>query len=396
MSGPDPSPLGPAPDRPNRAAAERRLGELRHPARARAEGRRDRRTAADDRPRVSDRGPRRPGHDREEPPQHLQGDLRRRGLQLVLPGRVLRAADSVHRRAHLVPVERERLRVAGGGQPAADADHLGAARLHRARRRVRVPLRDVQHRRAGPVPRRGDHGRLGRVVAAPAARPSCTSSSRSSPVRSQAPPGPGIAGLLKATRRRPRGDHDDHAQLDRDLGRRLPVRPRWAVAERHAGVRARVERRARRVEAEGLLGRPAPAGAPRRLLPRDLGALVVYWIVLNRTTLGYEVRAVGYNPEAARYGGISVARNYFLAMAISGHVRRARRSDRHRRLAVPGSTRTTCSSRRSGSPESRSRSWGETRQSASRSLRSCSPGSSPVRRRAISIPRSSVPTSRRT
>jgi simple sugar transport system permease protein len=49
-----------------------------------------------------------------------------------------------------------------------------------------------------------------------------------------------------------------------------------------------------------------------------LAALVVYWIGLNRTTLGYEVRAVGYNPEAARYGGISVPRNYFLAMAISG------------------------------------------------------------------------------
>jgi general nucleoside transport system permease protein len=46
--------------------------------------------------------------------------------------------------------------------------------------------------------------------------------------------------------------------------------------------------------------------------------LVVYWIVINRTTLGYEVRAVGFNPEAARYGGISVARNYFFAMAISG------------------------------------------------------------------------------
>jgi simple sugar transport system permease protein len=49
-----------------------------------------------------------------------------------------------------------------------------------------------------------------------------------------------------------------------------------------------------------------------------LAALVVYWITLSRTTLGYEVRAVGFNPEAARYGGISVARNYFLAMAISG------------------------------------------------------------------------------
>jgi simple sugar transport system permease protein len=49
-----------------------------------------------------------------------------------------------------------------------------------------------------------------------------------------------------------------------------------------------------------------------------LGALVVYGIVLSRTTLGFEVRAVGFNPEAARYGGISVGKNYFLAMAISG------------------------------------------------------------------------------
>ena len=49
-----------------------------------------------------------------------------------------------------------------------------------------------------------------------------------------------------------------------------------------------------------------------------IAMLVVYWIVINRTTLGYEVRAVGFNPEAARYSGMSVARNYFLAMAIAG------------------------------------------------------------------------------
>jgi ABC-type uncharacterized transport system permease subunit len=49
-----------------------------------------------------------------------------------------------------------------------------------------------------------------------------------------------------------------------------------------------------------------------------LGALVVYTILINRTTLGYEVRAVGFNPEAAAYGGISVARSYVTAMAISG------------------------------------------------------------------------------
>jgi simple sugar transport system permease protein len=50
----------------------------------------------------------------------------------------------------------------------------------------------------------------------------------------------------------------------------------------------------------------------------SLAALVLYWILLNRTSLGYSVRAVGFNPEAARYGGINVSRNYFLAMAISG------------------------------------------------------------------------------
>jgi general nucleoside transport system permease protein len=49
-----------------------------------------------------------------------------------------------------------------------------------------------------------------------------------------------------------------------------------------------------------------------------LAALVVFWILLNRTTLGYEVRAVGFNPTAAAYGGINVKKNLIRAMAISG------------------------------------------------------------------------------
>jgi general nucleoside transport system permease protein len=49
-----------------------------------------------------------------------------------------------------------------------------------------------------------------------------------------------------------------------------------------------------------------------------IAALFVYSITLNRMTLGYEVRAVGFNPEAARYGGIPVRRSYILAMAIAG------------------------------------------------------------------------------
>ena len=49
-----------------------------------------------------------------------------------------------------------------------------------------------------------------------------------------------------------------------------------------------------------------------------LVCLAVYAVLLNRTTLGFEVRAVGFNPEAARYAGIGVARTYVVTMAIAG------------------------------------------------------------------------------
>jgi simple sugar transport system permease protein len=49
-----------------------------------------------------------------------------------------------------------------------------------------------------------------------------------------------------------------------------------------------------------------------------LAAVLVFWVILNRTVFGYEVRAVGFNPEAARASGISVARNYVAAMALCG------------------------------------------------------------------------------
>ena len=49
-----------------------------------------------------------------------------------------------------------------------------------------------------------------------------------------------------------------------------------------------------------------------------LAAVFVFWVILNRSTMGYEVRAVGLNPEAARYGGMNVAKNYVLVMAVCG------------------------------------------------------------------------------
>ena len=49
-----------------------------------------------------------------------------------------------------------------------------------------------------------------------------------------------------------------------------------------------------------------------------LGVLLLFWIVLNRSTTGYEVRATGFNPEAARYAGIDVPRTYVKVMATCG------------------------------------------------------------------------------
>ncbi len=48
--------------------------------------------------------------------------------------------------------------------------------------------------------------------------------------------------------------------------------------------------------------------------------LCVYIVdfILRKTVVGYEVRAVGFNPYAAEYGGISIGRNFMLAMSISG------------------------------------------------------------------------------
>ncbi|HHY39608.1 MAG TPA: ABC transporter permease [Clostridia bacterium] len=48
-----------------------------------------------------------------------------------------------------------------------------------------------------------------------------------------------------------------------------------------------------------------------------LAAFLVYHILKN-TTLGYQIKAVGYNREAARFGGINVSASFVVTMAISG------------------------------------------------------------------------------
>lgn len=48
-----------------------------------------------------------------------------------------------------------------------------------------------------------------------------------------------------------------------------------------------------------------------------LTAFIIWWL-LFKTTLGFEIRTVGANPNAARYGGIKITRIIVLTMAISG------------------------------------------------------------------------------
>jgi len=47
-------------------------------------------------------------------------------------------------------------------------------------------------------------------------------------------------------------------------------------------------------------------------------AAVTLWVVLGRSSLGYQIEAVGMNPTAARYAGMSVQRTIMLVMALAG------------------------------------------------------------------------------
>ena len=49
-----------------------------------------------------------------------------------------------------------------------------------------------------------------------------------------------------------------------------------------------------------------------------IACVVIVQYILRRTVIGYEMRAVGFNAEAAEYGGINVNRSILLALAISG------------------------------------------------------------------------------
>ena len=203
-------------------------------------------------------------------------------------------------------MEHGRHHVARGREPPADADPLDAARAGRPRRRVRVPLRAVQHRRAGPVPRgldrRHPRSRRSFPISSTCRAPAHRRHDRRRDARRRArgrdrrlPQGHG---------RRPRGDHDDHAELDRHLGRRRTSSASAARSRPASPTRVPLVRRT-------FPRRPSCPSSGATRCSRDCTS-GSSWLssrsssTRSRSTArrsGYEVRAVGFNPEAARYGG---------------------------------------------------------------------------------------------
>jgi simple sugar transport system permease protein len=86
------------------------------------------------------------------------------------------------------------------------------------------------------------------------------------------------------------------------------------------------------LQAEDSAGNPkADPPAATAMLPKLLGdeyalhwglvialvSVVVYWWLMERSTVGFRLRMVGFNPDAAKTAGISVDRTYILAMGLS-------------------------------------------------------------------------------
>jgi ABC-type uncharacterized transport system permease subunit len=92
----------------------------------------------------------------------------------------------------------------------------------------------------------------------------------------------------------------------------------WLVIQNGIQAPGRTDAISKSVAESAML--PSPGGVLRVHLGIILAVLVtvgVAWL-LNRSAFGFELRAVGSNPHAAKTAGISVSKTYVLLMAIAG------------------------------------------------------------------------------
>lgn len=53
-------------------------------------------------------------------------------------------------------------------------------------------------------------------------------------------------------------------------------------------------------------------------IPLSVVFAILIWVILSKTELGYELKATGYNKNAAKYAGMAEKKNIILTLAISG------------------------------------------------------------------------------
>lgn len=73
-----------------------------------------------------------------------------------------------------------------------------------------------------------------------------------------------------------------------------------------------------RIEADAAFGLLMPPARINAGLFIALAAVVLVWIILEKTTVGYEIKVVGFNRRAAQCNGISAMKNIILSAALSG------------------------------------------------------------------------------
>ena len=219
-------------------------------------------------------------------------------------------------------VQRHRHLAAGVLPDLGDAHLRRAAGLHRpvggARRSAAACSTSAPRARRSSASIAGRAGRLPAAAAAGAA-PARRAARRRARRRAL-----GLhPGHPQGADRRPRGDHHDHAQLHRAL---LPD-----LASCQNGVQD--PDRTDAISSRSTPPRSCP-GCSATTLRVHLGIVLavlataaVAWL-LNRSTFGFELRAVGANPDAARTAGISVAGTYALVMVAGRCAGRARRRAR--------------------------------------------------------------------
>ncbi|NLU80692.1 ABC transporter permease [Micromonospora sp. HNM0581] len=93
----------------------------------------------------------------------------------------------------------------------------------------------------------------------------------------------------------------------------------WLIVQNGVQDPVRTDAISRSVDASAQLPRLFGDGlrAHAGIIVAVLATWAVAWL-LNRSTLGFELRAVGANPDAARTAGISVTRTYVLIMVFAG------------------------------------------------------------------------------